>query len=98
MFFVYCNDSIAVKPIPTFANYLAVRSYWYYTNPPDTVHNINYDTTIFLTPLQTFEAAKEPRVEIWPNPVRNNLFISIVDENQTVSIYNLYGMLIKNEK
>ncbi|MBK7690603.1 MAG: T9SS type A sorting domain-containing protein [Bacteroidetes bacterium] len=64
----------------------------------DTVHNFNYDTTIFLTPLQTFEPSKEPIVEIWPNPVRDHLFINTVDENQTVSIYNLFGMLIKKEK
>lgn len=98
MFFAYCNDSVAVKPIPAIANYLTIRSYWYYTNPMDTVHNINYDTTIFLTPLQTFEPSKESIVEIWPNPVRDHLFINTVDENQTVTIYNLYGMLIKKEK
>ncbi|MBK7690604.1 MAG: T9SS type A sorting domain-containing protein [Bacteroidetes bacterium] len=98
MFFAYCNDSVAVKPIPAIANYLTIRSYWYYTNPMDTVHNFNYDTTIFLTPLQTSEPSKEPIVEIWPNPVRDHLLINTVDENHTVSIYNLFGMLIKKEK
>ncbi|MCC7029977.1 MAG: T9SS type A sorting domain-containing protein [Chitinophagaceae bacterium] len=92
-------DTITVKPLPATADYLSISSYWVSAAQDTTKNKDAFDTTIALIPTAVADVQQQGRLNLYPNPVHDQLSISDPDGAllHEILIFNFCGMLVKRD-